>query len=84
MPCSFSSWDRRGRFMRRISAARVMLPPASATVTAAGAVELAQLEPRDFYDIVSAYPVIWDELRREASRRELLNQNILAGDTRLV
>ena len=57
---------------------------ASATVTAAGAVELAQLEPRDFYDIVSAYPVIWDELRREASRRELVNQNILAGDTRLI
>jgi CRP-like cAMP-binding protein len=57
---------------------------ASATVTAGGPVELAQLSPRDFYDIVSAYPVIWEELRREASRRELLNQNILAGDTRMV
>jgi CRP-like cAMP-binding protein len=57
---------------------------ASATVTAAGRVELAQLSPRDFYDIVSAYPVIWEELRREANRRELLNQNILAGDTRMV
>ena len=57
---------------------------ASATVTASGPVELAQLSPRDFYDIVSAYPVIWEELRREANRRELLNQNILAGDTRMV
>jgi len=57
---------------------------ASATVTASGALELAQLSPRDFYDIVSAYPVIWEELRREANRRELLNQNILAGDTRMV
>jgi CRP-like cAMP-binding protein len=57
---------------------------ASATVTAGGPVELAQLSPRDFYDIVSAYPVIWEELRREATRRELLNQNILAGDTRMV
>ncbi len=57
---------------------------ASATVTASGPVELAQLSPRDFYDIVSAYPVIWEELRREANRRELLNQNILAGDTRMI
>ncbi len=57
---------------------------ASATVTAAGPVELAQLSPRDFYEIVSAYPVIWEELRREAHRRELFNQNILAGDTRMV
>jgi CRP-like cAMP-binding protein len=57
---------------------------ASATVTAAGPVELAQLSPRDFYEIVAAYPVIWDELRREAHRRELLNQNILAGETQLV
>jgi CRP-like cAMP-binding protein len=53
-------------------------------VTAAGPVELAQLEPRDFYQIVSAHPVIWEELRREASRRELTNRNILTGETSVV
>jgi CRP-like cAMP-binding protein len=57
---------------------------ASATVVAAGPVELAQLSPKDFYDVVAAHPVIWDELRREAHRRELLNQDIMAGETRMV
>jgi hypothetical protein len=27
------------------------------------------------------YPLLWDELRREARRRELASQDILAGDT---
>lgn len=57
---------------------------ASATVTAAGPVELAQLEPKDFYEVISAYPVLWEELRKEAQRRELVNQNILAGETGIV
>jgi CRP-like cAMP-binding protein len=57
---------------------------ASATVTAAGPVECAQLPPKDFYQMVSTYPVLWEELRREAQRRELANQFILAGDADLV
>jgi CRP-like cAMP-binding protein len=57
---------------------------ASATVVAAGPVELAQLSPKDFYEVCSAHPIIWDELRKEAHRRELVNQDILAGDTRMV
>ncbi len=57
---------------------------ASATVTARGPVELAQLPPREFYAIVSEHPVLWEELRREAQRRELMTQNILAGDTNVV
>jgi CRP-like cAMP-binding protein len=57
---------------------------ASATVTAAGAVELAYLPPKDFYNVVATYPVLWEELRREAHRRELANQFILAGDTNMV
>jgi CRP-like cAMP-binding protein len=57
---------------------------ASATVTAAGSVELAQLTPKDFYDVVAQHPNIWDELRREAARRDLVNQNILAGETAVV
>src|SRR5262249_39249576 len=54
---------------------------ASATVTAAGPTELAQLPHRDFHAAVAMYPSLWEELRREAKRRELANQNILAGDT---
>jgi CRP-like cAMP-binding protein len=57
---------------------------ASATVTAAGPVELAMLPPREFYAVLSEYPILWEELRREAQRRELANQNILAGDTHVV
>lgn len=57
---------------------------ASATVTAAGPVEVAHLPPRDFYAVVSEFPVLWDELRKEAQRRELMNQNILSGDTHVV
>jgi CRP-like cAMP-binding protein len=57
---------------------------ASATVTAAGPVELAQLPPPAFYAVMSTYPILWDEVRREAQRRELMTQNILAGDTNLV
>jgi ATP-binding cassette subfamily B protein len=57
---------------------------ASATVTAAGPVELAHLPPKEFYDVLAEYPVLWDELRREAERRELINQNIVAGETRVV
>jgi CRP-like cAMP-binding protein len=57
---------------------------ASATVTAAGPVELAQLSPREFYEVVAMHPAIWDELKREAKRRELTNQNILAGETAIV
>jgi CRP-like cAMP-binding protein len=57
---------------------------AGATVTAVGPVELAHLPPKEFYDVVSAHPVLWDELRREARRRELANQNIMAGETSIV
>lgn len=57
---------------------------ASATVTAAGPVELAQLSPKDFYEVVSAFPVLWDELRREVHRREIITQNLMAGDTHVV
>jgi hypothetical protein len=53
-------------------------------VTAHGPVELAQLSPRDFYDIVSAYPENAQQAPPAPPPRELLNQNILAGDTRMV
>ncbi|RMH38833.1 MAG: hypothetical protein D6689_18500, partial [Deltaproteobacteria bacterium] len=54
---------------------------ARATVTAAGPTELAVLEPDVFYRVVASYPVLWQQLRKEAHRRELLMQQIVAGDT---
>jgi CRP-like cAMP-binding protein len=49
---------------------------ATATVTAEGATELAVLPPQDFYAIMAAYPVLWEELRREAKRREQITRHI--------
>jgi CRP-like cAMP-binding protein len=57
---------------------------ARATVTAAGPTELAKLPARDFYDIVAAYPVLWERLRQEAHRRELMMSQLVAGDTGVV
>lgn len=54
---------------------------ASATVTATRATELALLGRDEFYAAVATHPLLWDELRREARRRELASQDILAGDT---
>ena len=55
---------------------------ASASVRATRLCETVQLPPRDFYDIVSRHPVLWDQLRVEAHRRELTNVAILAGEAR--
>ena len=55
---------------------------ASATVRATRLCETVQLPPRDFYEIVSRHPVLWDQLRVEATRRELTNVAILAGEAR--
>ena len=55
--------------------------PASASVIAAGPLELAFLPPRDFYEVVADNPSLWTEMRREAGARQLENARILAGDT---
>jgi CRP-like cAMP-binding protein len=55
---------------------------ASATVRAARMTEVVQLSPRDFYEVVSQHPVLWEQLRSEAERRELANHAILAGEAR--
>jgi CRP-like cAMP-binding protein len=55
---------------------------ASATVKATRMTEAVQLPPRDFYEIVSQHPVLWDQLRSEAERRELANHALLTGDVR--
>jgi hypothetical protein len=46
-------------------------------------VEAVQLPPRDFYEVMSAHPVLWDSLRTEAARRELASHAILAGEARV-
>jgi CRP-like cAMP-binding protein len=55
---------------------------ASATVRAARMTEVVQLPPRDFYEVVSQHPVLWEQLRSEAERRELANHAIVAGEAR--
>jgi CRP-like cAMP-binding protein len=55
---------------------------ASATVRAARMTEVVQLPPRDFYEIVSQHPVLWEQLRSEAERREMANHALLTGDVR--
>jgi CRP-like cAMP-binding protein len=55
---------------------------ASATVRAARMTEVVQLPPRDFYEIVSQHPVLWEQLRSEAERREMANHALLTGEAR--
>ncbi|HZS39806.1 MAG TPA: cyclic nucleotide-binding domain-containing protein, partial [Polyangia bacterium] len=55
---------------------------ASATVRATRMTEVVQLPPRDFYEVVSQHPVLWEQLRSEAERRELANHAILTGEAR--
>jgi CRP-like cAMP-binding protein len=65
---------REGAYFGEMSLLRGTV--ASATVTAEGATELAVLPPQDFYAIMAAYPVLWEELRREAKRREQITRHI--------
>jgi CRP-like cAMP-binding protein len=55
---------------------------ASATVRATRMTEAVQLPPRDFYEMASQHPILWEQLRGEAERRELANCAILAGEAR--
>jgi CRP-like cAMP-binding protein len=55
---------------------------ASATVRATRMTEAVQLPPRDFYEMASQHPVLWEQLRTEAERREMANHAILAGEAR--
>lgn len=52
---------------------------ASATVAACVPTEVAELAAKDFYQILSSHPALWDEIRQEARRREEQNERILVG-----
>ena len=55
---------------------------AGASVRTTRMTEVVQLPPRDFYEIVSQHPVLWDQLRTEAERRAMLNHQIVSGEAR--
>ena len=57
---------------------------ACASATAVGPTELAVMVPKDFYQVVSENPRLWDEVRREANRRQLENNQIVTGETNVV
>jgi CRP-like cAMP-binding protein len=54
---------------------------ARASVVATGPTELAMLPPQSFYDLIAELPVLWDEVRREANKRELEMYELVAGVT---
>ena len=56
---------------------------ASATVRASAPTEVVLLPARDFYHVMASHPVVWQEIRREAARREASNAAILTGSTAL-
>jgi CRP-like cAMP-binding protein len=57
---------------------------ARASVVATGALELVMLSPKKFYDVVSNNPILWEQIRAEADRRELEMAQIIAGMTDVV
>jgi CRP-like cAMP-binding protein len=54
---------------------------ARASVTATGLTELAMLPAKNLYALVASHPTLWEEVRREARRRELESVQMLAGTT---
>ena len=54
---------------------------ARASVTATGQTELAMLPAKNLYALVASHPTLWEEVRREARRRELESVQMLAGTT---
>jgi cAMP-dependent protein kinase regulator len=52
---------------------------AVASVSTVTPVEIVQLAAAEFYRVLSNYPQIWEEVNREAKRRELANLQILSG-----
>jgi CRP-like cAMP-binding protein len=52
---------------------------ATATVRASALTEVVQVPARDFYQVMAAHPTVWQEIRREAARREARNAALLTG-----
>jgi CRP-like cAMP-binding protein len=54
---------------------------ARASVTATDSAELAVLPAKNFYALVANHPILWDQVRQEAHRRELEMVQIVTGVT---
>ena len=54
---------------------------ARASVTSTGPTELAVLPAKNFYALVANHPILWDQVRQEAHRRELEIVQIVTGMT---
>lgn len=54
---------------------------ARASVTATGPTEFAVLPAKNFYSLVASHPILWDQVRHEAHRRELEMVQIVTGVT---
>ncbi|HUS66962.1 MAG TPA: cyclic nucleotide-binding domain-containing protein, partial [Kofleriaceae bacterium] len=54
---------------------------ARASVTATGPTELAMLPAKNFYALVASHPILWDQVRQEAHRRELELVQLVTGVT---
>ena len=55
--------------------------PAGASVIAVSHTEVVELDAQDFYKILGDYPQIWQDVNKEARRRELVNYALLTGKT---
>jgi cAMP-dependent protein kinase regulator len=70
-----------GSYFGEMSLLRGGAPPI-ATVSATRDCEIVELPPAAFYELVGRHPELWDEVKREADRRELAADALLSGEAR--
>jgi CRP-like cAMP-binding protein len=68
-----------GSYFGEMSLLRGGAPP-NATCTALRDCEVVELPAQAFYEFVARHPELWDELKREADRREQASAAILSGE----
>ncbi|HEY3351963.1 MAG TPA: cyclic nucleotide-binding domain-containing protein [Polyangia bacterium] len=70
-----------GSYFGEMSLLRGGAPP-NATVTTTRDCEVVELPAQSFYEFVARHPELWDELKREADRREAQSAQLLSGEAR--
>ena len=68
---------KRGSYFGEMSLLRGDV--ARASVVATGPTELAVLPAKNFYALVASHPILWDQVRQEAHRRELEMVQVVTG-----
>ncbi len=53
--------------------------PAMATVRTRGLVEIVQVPPKTFFQILADHPPIWRKMQEEVEKRQLLNHYVISG-----